>query len=221
MVRASLVLVLLATSLAGAAPHGWSLPLGPGWKDITAEAEKDPGIEKMAKQFRDMGGVFEATAYENDAGLGLFIALLEVPDMSATMAEIDAFEHAARDRAAQAGTEELYREERLALTLGSTAHVRTPTIMINTRRIAGFLQGGGLRGISINCYGEAADCDPLLASAALDTSTFRTLASLDKDPKQGRLRLLFAIACSIAALLIVAAVKLMKRQRQRGSGGPA
>ncbi|MBA3465225.1 MAG: hypothetical protein H0T46_35165 [Deltaproteobacteria bacterium] len=213
MLRASLILGLVAVvSRANAGPGPWTLPMGPEWKDITAEAMTDPAIAAAAKAVRDKGGTFDAKAYNDDANV-LFIAVIDVPDIGHTMAELKAFESSAHRRANEAGKPLDYRPERTDLTLGSTELVQGPDSTIHTRRIAGFVKGAGLRAVTFNCYGETPRCELLLASASLDTSAFVKLSTIDASPKEPKLRLMFVVACSVVVLLLVAAYVIMKRRR--------
>lgn len=217
MVRAPLILGLVAAaSIANAGPSPWTLPMGPEWKDITAGSLDDPGIARMAKTIRDKGGTFDAKFYMDDTH-ALFIAVIDVPDIGHTMAELKAFESSAHQRAKEAGSPRDYRPEQTDLTLGSTEIVQGKDSIINTRRIAGFVKGAGLRAVAFNCYGEAPRCELLLASASVDTSTFVKLSSIDATPNEGKLRLLFVIACSVVGLLLVAAYAIMKRRRRQVS----
>ena len=213
MVRAALILGLIVAS-ASAGPSPWTLPMGPEWKDVTAEALQEPAIVATAKTIRDKGGTFDGKAY-TDGTNALFVVVMDMPDIGHTMAELKAFESAAHQRANQAGKPLDYKVENTETTLGSTERVEGKQETINTRRIAGFLDGAGMRAVSFNCYGDGPRCEQLLASASIDTSSFVKLSSIDATPKEGKLRLVFVIACCVVGLLLVAAYGIMKRRRQR------
>ncbi len=94
------------------------------------------------------------------------------------MSELLEFERKAREAASQGGGEAYYREERTATTLGSTARIINKPSANLTRRITGYVGGGGVLSLSVICYGEASVCDPLVAAAALDTSSLIPLDSV-------------------------------------------
>jgi hypothetical protein len=210
IVVAIVVLIRLAAS-ANATPRGWTLPLGPEWEDHTEEALKDPGVAREIQSLQDQGAIVETTTYTTQTDMFLIVRLTDLPNIPAAIDVLEGAER--RMRSSTAGSEKLYREERTALTLGSVTHVQSPKTMLVLRRIVGFREVGGLRRLEIGCGPDPAICDPLLASASLDTSGFRRLADLDARPNEGWLRILFVTACGVVGLLLVAAYGIMKRRR--------
>jgi hypothetical protein len=197
------LLLLAGTARAGSAK--WTLPATAGWTDITADALEEPQILALKKSITDNGGRFEGTSFADAGGTVAVVITIDVPSMPATMGDLNAFETAARSAGKTAGPELSYTKQ-VAPTHWSATQRIGGAEPIATRRFAGFLQSGGLRAVSINCYGDAAVCDPLLASATFSTEELRALSSLalsspDEKPLSYRIGY-FLGSASLLALLV-------------------
>ncbi len=60
-------------------------------------------------------------------------------------------------------------------------------------------------GVSFNCYGDPAVCDPLLATASIDTSELVEVASLGSGGKSMAYRIGALVGSAVLALAIVGA----------------
>ncbi len=66
--------------------------------------------------------------------------------------------------------------------------------------------------MSFNCYGDAAVCDPLLASASIDTSELVGLASLPEGGTSTARRIGVLVGSVLVALLLVGAFWTRRRK---------
>ncbi|CAN5922482.1 hypothetical protein BH11MYX3_BH11MYX3_08530 [soil metagenome] len=212
MRRAVLICLVLGAS-ASAGPRKWTLPLPPGWTDTTAEANRQPGIIALTKTLTDKGGRFETESFASpDGDAALLLGTLQIPDALATMSELDTFERSARERASQGGAEAYYHEERTAKTLGSTARITGKASANVTRRITGYVEGGGVLSLSVICYGEATVCDPLVASAVLDTASLVALDSVGAGGKSTAYRIGALVGSVLIVLVLVGAFWTRRRK---------
>jgi hypothetical protein len=182
--RAAAVLgaLVLFAGTARAGSTKWTVPAAAGWTDITADALKEPQLVGYKKTISDNGGSFELTSFADAGGTVVAVMTVEVPKMT-TLADLDAFEAGARGAAKTAGPEIAYTKQVAPTHWSVTQHIGAAE-PIATRRFEGFLKRGGMRTVSVNCYGASAVCDPLLASATFNTAELQVLAAADTSEKK-------------------------------------
>jgi hypothetical protein len=203
-------LVLLA-STAQAGSTKWTLPLPPSWADFTDTAMKEPAFDAFRKQVTDQGGRFEGAAFA-DANSTAYVVILTIEvDVPSELGALTAFEIAAREAGKTAGPEVAYAKEATPQYWSATQRIGGNQMPIATRRFEGFLRAGWLRAVSFNCYGDAAICDPVLASATVATSELRALPSADAEKKPLSYRIGYFLGS--ASLLIGLVVWWWKRRR--------
>jgi hypothetical protein len=179
MGRAVMGLIVLA-SVAHADPAKWTLPVTADWADVTAEAALRPPVVASRKAATEGGGTYELTAYQNATnGAQLNIVTVEMPGIAATPAKLAEFEAGVRAATTKGATEVSYTKDVAAAAWSVTQRVSGPEKGFVTRRFLGFHPTAGLRMVAVSCAGDAAVCDPIVASAAMTTSDLRALSSLD------------------------------------------
>ncbi len=195
---------LLVAGAASAEPAPWSIELSPQWSDITADTAKLPGLVALKQDVTRTGGTFELRAYANGQGQTIVGLTSDIASIPSKMSELVAFENAARGRSNQGGTEVSYRADRTETTLDTTQRVGGKAAPIVGRRVTGVLRTGGLRSVSVICYGDPAVCDPLLATLSIDTAPFRLLASLGQGDDSMTYRVGVFTGSVLVVILIVA-----------------
>lgn len=179
MNRTVLLLALLLTASASAAPRGWSAQVPANWAEDTVEVMASPGMRAFARQFTDRGDRFEGVSYSSpDGQVSFLVATVEPLAKPATLADIEDTETKGRARANQGATELTYLAERTPLTIGATQRVSGKATPMGNRRFIGLLASGHARVIAAVCLGDPATCDPLLASITIDGSVLVPLATL-------------------------------------------
>jgi hypothetical protein len=180
MARSSLILVgLLVATTASAAPHIWSVTVPKGWTDVTEASEKLPAVQAMKQQIESKHGSVAFTFYQDEAGDTAFILDSTFTGASGALAVLTGFETGARGSFGDGHRETTYVQSRTPKLMVGTQRVMADDQLLMTKRFSGFVEGDKLRAIAITCTGGTAICDPIIDSLAVDTTGFRTLASLD------------------------------------------
>jgi hypothetical protein len=214
MSRSLIALALvLAARAAHAAPEPWSLELGPGWADITAETLASPEVGALRSQITSKGGTFAAKAFRHEeTGFGLFIVTSDIPDIDSLRAR-EVMEKAARERGRQGKVEVSYQDDKSATLFRSTQVVKLDGIVGTSRRYEGFLKSERFRVISANCYGEPPPCAQLLDKIVIDESVFVPLADVPAEPSQLKRWLAVGASGVVVLLIFVGAIVTMRRRR--------
>lgn len=211
MWRAIVLFLIVAAAPANAAPLPWSLDVQPDWTDITADLMKEPELVKLKNQIIAAGGTFVSRAYQTaEDAPALFLVASDNPSVD-TMSSYDAFAKSARSGATATAKEAFYREQRGDKLITIVQRLESAEVPAITRRIDGFLRTGGLRTVSINCYGEPAVCDTLITKVTVDETLYEPLDSIEKSEASMTLKGA-AIIGGVLGLLILAAV-LWNRRR--------
>lgn len=185
MLRVSLVVwvVIAASSVARAAPSGYTLPpLPEGWNDITAEAMKQPAMDAQRQAVIKQGGTFDATMYVGPTG-GMLITVSEFDGTSPSKAELDGFMAGFRSSSRNGAKELSWNEERTATMVAGVQRIDRDGEPAMSKAYAGFTLAGKLRTLGFFCYGKDEVCAPLLAKISVDATGVRPLESLNAQPE--------------------------------------
>lgn len=185
MLRASLIVWLVsAGTVAHAAPAEYTLPpLPTDWKDVTAEALKQPAMIDQREQVLTAGGTFEAVAYMGETG-GLLVARSVFAGAHSTMSELNAFVGGVRRSEAKNALERGWHEVRTPAMVVSEQRLDRSGQPATTKVFTGFTDDDELRTIAFFCFGEDAVCDGVLSKVTVDSTGMQLLAELDTNKKK-------------------------------------
>jgi hypothetical protein len=205
MVRAALILGLVVTSVAVAAPAEWTLPPLPAdWKDITEPTMKEPEMVARRQAILDKGGTVDLKAFGTDGNGGIMVLVSQFADTSTTLAELEGVITGSRGGTTDTGKEISFNVERTPTMVVSTQQRISHGVPVTAKTYVGYLKSGPLRAISFVCFDEPERCAPLLDKVSVDVSVLQPLGALEKPRKKltpFRIGMLVGGACVVLFIL--------------------
>jgi hypothetical protein len=191
----------------------WTIKIPSGYTDITEEAKQLPQMAKVLQQTHDKGGVLDMSLYQSDAAGNLIVLDTSFRDMPASKATLDGFEEGARGTSFGAGRQLTYHVDYTPTMVVGTQQTSTPDgAIVWHKRWTGFGKDEQLKSLAIGCTGTKDICQPIFDSVTVDTTGFRTTASLAaSDSSATAERIGYYVGGALAVAVVVAVVTKLKK----------